>query len=355
MGIALVKTWTSVQLGYYTGTTSPTVGDVWAKTFIGVKNAMVATGHWSVVASSNRTTAGLTDYIQVPSDIYCALVGSGHSWIVLKNPAIAPGFAVCFEWINATATNKQYMCAYVTHQGYNSNGTRFVRPTAVGSEQTLLTNLDYCNITATSLSAILLTSSDGECTRVLFHNSTGSLVGSCGPWFFEKLQDPTPWLTVPYIVIMYPTGTTGTVWNWLVTDMYGGRIPYMDDWTATTVSSGIARCYHGEALPVSMLSGAMSGGCGNRVFQDGKIGIAPVIPWSRHATILGVLGQMFDLYFIPLSFRNRSGTSIPGITDVGCLSPYFYVPSSLSDMGLFAHGCLLLGSDGTNKAFYGNY
>jgi hypothetical protein len=354
MAITLVKTWASVRLSPFVGTTAPTIGDVWARTFIGVKNAMVATGYWSVVASSNRVSVGLlTDYLQVPADIYCAAAGTAHSWIVLKNPAIAPDFAVCFEWINTTATNKQYMCAYVTHQGYNSNGMLTTRPTAVGSEQTLLTNLDYCNVTTSTLSAIVLTSSDGECTRVLFHNSTGSFVGSCGPWFFEKLQDPTPWLTVPYIVIMYPSGTTGTVWNWMGTDTHGGRIPDSYYWCSTPTALGVARCYHGAALPVSMMSPLQSNSIlGNRVFHDGSICVSQVIPYSRHATVLGILGQMFDLYFISYVFRDRSGTG-GGLTNQGSLAPYFYVPSTLSDMGLFTHGDLLLGSDGTSMVFNG--
>jgi hypothetical protein len=352
MAITLVKTWTSVRLGAYIGTTAPTIGDTWARTFIGVKNAMVATGHWSVVASSNRVLFGLlTDYIQVPADIYCAAAGTAHSWIVLKNPAIAPNFSVCFEWINATATNKQYMCAYVTHQGYNSNGTLTTRPTAVGSEQTLLTNLDYCNVTTTTLSAIVLTSSDGECTRVLFHNSSGAFEGPCGPWFFEKLQDPTPWLTVPYLVIMYPSGTSGAVWSWMNPANAGGRVPSISDWTSITTANGVARCYHGAALPVSMMSSSIDQRMGDRVFYDGSIGVVPVIPYSRHATILGILGQMFDLYFIPNEFRDRA--SAFGVTNLGCLSPYFYLSSNLSSMGLFAHGCLLLGSDGVNKVFNG--
>ena len=349
MAITLIKTWTGTCLGPYRGTTSPTIGDTWAKAFIGIKNALVATGYWSVVASSNRTSYRLlTDYIVTPSDIYCATAGNAHSWIVIKNDNIATGFSVCFEWINSTATNKQNMCMYVTHQGYNSDGSTTTRPTAVGSEQTILTNLDVCNATTSALSAILLTSSDGQCTRVLWQNPDGAATGHCGPWLFERLQHPASWLTVPYIVIAYPTSTTGTVWNFLVTEG-NGRTPSLGDWTAVSSGHGVGRCYHDAPLVSTMcLSALRNDGLGDRTDLNGKILLEPIIAYSCHATTLGILGSLYDLYFVPYQFLGRAGALTQSVT-----SPHTYLPSTTSSLGLFVYGCMLWGSDGTAKVFYG--
>jgi hypothetical protein len=348
MALTLAKTWESISLGPYRGVTAPTIGDTWAMAFIGVKNAMVATGHWSVVASSNRVSVGLlTDYIQVPADIYCAAAGTAHSWIVLKNAAIAPDFSVCFEWINATATNKQYMCTYVTHQGYNSNGTLTTRPTAVGSEQTITTNLDVFNATTSALSAILLISSDGECTRVLWQNPDGVATGHCGPWMFERLRDPVPWLTVPYLVILYPTSTTGTVWNFLSSDGVG-RTPGSSDWTYYNSGQCVGRCYHTAAIPVTMALSCLRNTFADRADYTGKLLLEPVCPYSLHATIKGVVGQLYDIYFHPYQFRWRAGNNSQSV-----ITAFYYLPSPTLELGWFAYGDFLWGGDGTIKVFNG--
>jgi hypothetical protein len=72
---------------------------------------------WTVVASSNGTTANTNDNWNLLSDIVFADAGSAHSWIVLQNSVL--GCQICLDC--ATANVYQLLCAISMGTGFSTS------------------------------------------------------------------------------------------------------------------------------------------------------------------------------------------------------------------------------------------
>jgi hypothetical protein len=339
--ITLEKTWQRWR-GVTVGVTSYT----FALAMIKMKNLLVASGHWTLTQSSNSISAGATDYWTTHTSIVAAADGVAHSWVVLRNTEMFPGnnFEVCINF-NSTLSQASVYCS---HHGFSADGTTTTRPTAVGSEVIVTDKQTYDYSPALNWKVLVLTSSDGACTRVLFTNETTGTSGCCGVWHFEKMKNAPAWLTYPYVAIACPTIGNGDY------SFFGGRnFPTYASFCHAT--GGIARCYHTTPIKVTFGCIGVTTAFGlnpiGRICRSdtGACPIYPVYVVSQSTSVPGFLGEMYDLYWLPSNVGDDAPTILYIPTMVCC--PLIYLPTTDSEMGMFNWGAWAYGDTGEGGLF----
>jgi hypothetical protein len=328
MTISLNKTWERIT-NIATGTT---ITMSVANCLIAAKNAMVASGHWVVLASSDRVNVGVPgaqDLWVDSTDLVGATAGTAHSWIVLGNDSIESGFAICIDCINSDLRSNAIYC---THQGYNTDGTIQNRPTAVGSECTVHSGVWWNqSVTSATIRVIVLTSSDGQCTRIIWVYTT-SYNGASKVWIFDRIKNPPSWLTHPYIAAAPLYGATATIASYI--NFLGTNMAYV---------------YHTKPVTIAYGSIGIVGALGNTALGrladpiSGSIPITPIFLVSTETTVPGFFGELYDLYWLPDYFGDYVAT-LTGT--VAIESPCIYLPTTQFDLGLFNHGCWAFGNNG---------
>jgi hypothetical protein len=315
---------------------------------------MVASGHWTVVYSCDSTAVGVgpaNDKWITYSNVICSAPGVAHSWIVLQNTDldVSGTFQLCIDQCHTPSTARTYSTIYCSHQGYNNNGSTTNRPTAIGSECLVANDQGYMSNAASTIRINLLTSSDGQCTRLIFTAQIG-LSYAVRPWVFDRLKNPPSWLTHPYIVSCVPRSGTGD-YNYLYE---ADCIPTFVNYNST---SGSARTYHDSSsvfvsfATLGIASNYLETDIGKLAnFTDGSYSPHPVIVCSVMNTIPGFLGEMYDLYWLPSIFGDRASGFVGGPFDY-YPSPLVYLPSTQHDLGFFSHGVWLYGNDGNGGLF----
>jgi hypothetical protein len=339
--ITLVKTWQR-----WRGETVYVASYQFALAMIKMKDLMVASGHWTVTQSSNGVTAGAADYWTAYTSIVAAADGVAHSWIVLRNTEMFPGnnFEVCINF-NAALTQASVYC---THQGFNADGTVTTRPTAVGSEVIVADKQVYSSSPANTWKVLVLTSTDGQCTRVIFTNTT-STGGCCGVWHFEKIKNAPAWFTYPYVAIADPRSGAGD-YAFRTT---ANNFPQYVNFCHST--GGIARCYHTTTIKVTFgCIGATSAFGLNPIGRicradTGACPIYPVYVVSQNTSVPGFLGELYDLYWLPSNFGDNA-IDILNIGTMGCC-PLIYLPTVDSEIGMFNWGAWAYGDTGEGGLF----
>lgn len=174
-----------------------------------IKDKLVnATGTpWTVVASSNATSAGAADYWTTPNDVLFK-VTTTFSWIVLKQTGIASNFQICIS-CEADRAQAEILTVAVSYSAGFSGGTTSARPTAT-DEYTLHNAAAWTQGTSSvNRGASVFTSSDGACTRV-YVSYSATLTNY---WLFEKPNAtyvPT-WWTTPHVCAMNHTPVVASI------------------------------------------------------------------------------------------------------------------------------------------------
>jgi hypothetical protein len=292
---------------------------------------MVASGHWVVLASSDRVNIGVPgaqDLWIDDTDVVGATAGTAHSWIVLGNDSIEAGFAICIDCINADLRSNAIYC---THQGYNTDGTIQNRPTAVGSECTIHSGVWWNQTVAYPTRVTVLISSDGQCTRIIWVHPGGNYAGASKVWIFDRIKNPPSWLTHPYIVSAPLYGSTATIASY-----------------ANFCGPNMAYIYHTKPVTITYGSIGIVGALGNTALGrladpiSGSIPITPIFLVSTETTVPGFFGELYDLYWLPDNFGDYVSTFV-GTT---LTSPCIYLPTTQFNLGLFNHGCWAFGNNG---------
>lgn len=339
--IKLDKTWSRNQR---VATQFPQIKSV----MVSLKDALVESGHWVVTQSSNSVLAGVFDYWVDNSSVVHGLESTPHSWIVLRNSEMLGGnFEICIDFNGSSYSNISVHC---THTGYNVDGTTTNKPTAFisGHEQTITNQQNY-NGLGTVWRVLVLTSSDGQCTRCLFTGGT-TISGCCGIWLFDKLNNPPPWMSVPYIAIAQPRSGSGDYLFLISADNYPIYSNYCN------ASGGIARCWHNNtpikvtfgSVGVSAAYGTMSVG-GIARSDTGAYPVSPIYAVSQTVAVPGFLGQLFDLFWLPTRFGDLSINISNTGTRASC--PLIYLPTEHSERGLFNWGVWAFGDTGEGGLF----
>jgi hypothetical protein len=278
--IVFDKTWNAED--YLT--TVQTTGANTNKTIIYNIKRIMKNHNWTVVASSNSITADTNDNWNSIADIICATAGSIHSWIVLKNTAIASNFQVCFDMSNATTSNMT--CAVSYSSGF-SGGTTTARPTAT-DEAVILNNAQWAytsSDTSNNYSITMFYSSDYKCNRIYFSPLPyGSEGIATNLFIFDVPKDPVSWWDeqwiagVSYKISTYANLCTSTTNNKIYTRINGTRCDLSLGSWGTTVPYGTTDQ-------------------GSSVDHNGAYILSPIPLLSLTAARTGFAGLLYDAYW----------------------------------------------------------
>jgi hypothetical protein len=280
-----------------------------------IKRIMCLHG-WTVVASSNGTTADTNDNWNSRTDIVGATAGTAHSWIVLQNTAIAATFQVCFDMASATIGNMT--CAVSYSAGFTTFTSTLNRPTAT-DEAVLLSVATWFPNVDTSYSITMYYSSDNKCNRIYI-----SLVGwdytTYGTFFiFDSPKDPASWWDEPWVAGVkngpptYANLNSSSATSKLFTKING-------------VKCDISLASWGTTAAYGTLS------VGNGQDYNGAYVLSPMPIISITATRPGVIGLMYDLYWI--------GDGVPHGT---------YIPTAAGPRRLFTYSNIAQANDGNKR------
>lgn len=307
--ITFDKTWNAEESNFaYPGSTTNV-----SKELIYRIKVLMTNHNWTVVSSSNSTTADNNDNWSSRDSVVGANPGTAHSWIVLKNAAIATNFQVCFDMYSSTLTN---MTAVVSYNAGFSGGTTTNRPTATDETIILAGIYDPGTITyGRNLS--LYYSSDFKCTRIFFNTDSptdsSTSYGSC--FIFDTPKDPVSWWDEPFVAMVGTTTINYSKHNALASPTY------------TKVN--------GERVQLCLGSwGISTGAYGNIGFGDtqdanGAYVLSPIPLISLTSSRPGILGMLYDIYWVPSTLREGA-----------------YIPTSAGPRRLFVIGNIAQANNG---------
>jgi hypothetical protein len=248
-----------------------------------IKRMMCLHG-WTVVASSNGTTADTNDNWNSRTDIVGATAGTAHSWIVLQNTAIAATFQVCFDMASATISS---MSSAVSYSGAFSNFTSTLnRPTATDEAVILSVAQWHVNVD-TQYAVTMYYSSDNKCNRIYFcpvgyHSSSAYQTF----FIFDSPKDPASWWDEPWIAgvkFLAPTYinlNSSSSNSKLYTRINGTRCDLA--WASWGTTSGAY--------------GSLTSGLGQD--YNGAYVLSPIPIISITAARPGIIGLVYDLYWV---------------------------------------------------------
>jgi hypothetical protein len=290
MEMTNVKTWSKTRITATGGDTNTANRAL----LVAIKNHLLTRG-WSVVRSSNGTSHGAADYWSSSSDIVNAVAGSPHSWIVLANSAICPGYQLCIDCASATV-RVAYFYVSVDGTGFTGGGIA-ARPTAADEAQiNVLTNYWTSYSTGTAPSANIWTSSDYSATKIVLGPTTVR-----GVWWFVKPTEAKDWWLKPNLS-MVNSGTcvhsdhSADTQFWSTGIVNGQR---------TTFGLGTIMIGTTRALTTAGVAGA-SGDYG------GNWPSSPMWAVSNQATMPGLLGFVPDQWWTHSNATLATGDTFPG-------------------------------------------
>lgn len=170
------------------------------------------TGNWTVSFSSDSTAPGTgtpgdgVDYWTDPTKLIWNGGGGARSWIVLKQPGIAPNYELCIHLNVANTMQATFVVSPNARFGFGGAfaGSTTARPQA--NDELVVANIaDYGPPGGIGVSARahVLKSADGASTRVIFARNGYT----CGLWAFERPGRYSSGWQNPSASLMYATST----------------------------------------------------------------------------------------------------------------------------------------------------
>ncbi len=176
-------------------------------TLRGIKDKMktLSSNPWTVAYSATDGAAGVVgdgvDRWAANTDLVWS--AGNHSWIVLKQTAIASNFQICID----LAGVQDHMAFIISPSAGFTGGSIGARPTATDEYEYRTSGKLWGRaivLATTIVGYHVMMSSDGECTRVLFTQNDKA----CGCWIIDKLQNPPSGLSIPaFVMINAANGT----------------------------------------------------------------------------------------------------------------------------------------------------
>lgn len=152
---------------------------------------------WTVVASSNGTTADTSDNWASSSDVVFGTGAGARSWVVLKQTGLASNFQILIAAANGAqaATGEFGLIMASPSAGFTGLTSTTVTPTATDQYQINQPAAQWMFTTAAAFGFTLhgMMSDDGECTRIFVTRATKCI----GALFIEKIQQPVTGMTNP--------------------------------------------------------------------------------------------------------------------------------------------------------------
>lgn len=300
---SLDKTW-NFQVNQSCGNFVSVADDI--KDFLlKLKNSLVALG-WTVWGSSNSVNAGNGDGVDrwvTVANVVGANAGSPHSWIVLKNTALATNAAILIDY-SGGSTSYSFSVSVTGFGAANSgvDGTNVLAPTGSGV-YSYVAGVTFClhQSNATFKCKLhVIASTDLECTRVFV--TSALYPQNVGVFIIEKSKNPVvEWL--------YPVYTVTTAFETRLNSnqLSDGGIVF-----SKQNSTSLVLRYTGEGI------GNANGGSNNLadfqpVADDNSAGSFPMFPINILCSTVGHRnwrkGSVYDMWWG--SYNVRQGTTYP--------------------------------------------
>jgi len=293
MEMVNVKTWSKTRVTGSGGTTSIAVRDL----LIAIKNHLKTVG-WSVVASCDGNLSfGAADYWIDYSDIVHAFSPSKHSWIVLSNSAICPGYQLCID-CDQSSTMPQQFKAFVSVDGVGfTGGSLTVRPAAADAVLLNMNGQYWINYgSGTTPSANIWTSSDYSATKIVLGPTTVR-----GVWWFVRPIDPKDWWLKPNLSMIN----------------YGTCVHTEHDtdtefWTTGIVNGQRTLFGLGTIMIGAVRALTTAGVAGSSGDYGGNWPCSPMWAISNQAVMPGMLGFVPDQWWTHSNATLALGDTFPG-------------------------------------------
>ena len=254
-----------------------------------IKNSLTsfASSPWTVVGSSNGTTAGLdaTDRWTTDSDVIWNAESSAHSWIVLKQTGVAANFQLLINCGLSTTVDNIYVS--VSFSAGFTGGSATTKPTA--TDEIVLNNNSTWILGANAGRVLHVTqTSTGEQTRIFVWDNTNTRFMTL--WMIDKFNNSTT-LTYPYYLMVQGGNLAAITNSRLATDTGTAKLVYNNS------SYGIAMTWEGYYTGSAYtglhdLSTTQGPNEINGKYDLYKIGIASGISGIR-----GRHGKFYDLWW----------------------------------------------------------
>lgn len=285
------------------------------------KDAMISgslTSPWTVIGSSDSVTAAMdgVDRWSTLADVVFDAPPNPHSWIVLEQPGIQlPGWSnplqVCLSCNGGTFGTDYSRRSIIISPGDGfgvanggTDGSTTAEPTATDQwapfwQQEFLSGSGAM----TSMSIHVLVSDDGEVTRIIYGDHSGSPF--CRGWLsFEMLQNPVPGLAFPFVCRM--RGGNSSVAqriNWDLETYTGGALRVIDPGNlGGRIDQGSFR-KEARAIASTLFAGSQEmtphfpsphAITGEYILTKANL----ISRGEENPGYRGFLGTMYDLYFI---------------------------------------------------------
>jgi hypothetical protein len=284
-------TWSKTRLTGSGGTNALANKDL----FVKIKNHLKTRG-WSVLRSCDgAANYGAADYWLDSGDIVTAVPGSDHSWAVLGNDAICPGYQLCLDWGFASAVQ---LYAYVSVDGTGfTGGSLTARPTAADEAQVNLNGNNWTSYSSgTAPTANVWTSSDYRATKVVLGPTTVR-----GAWWFARPAEAPDWWVRPNVSMIH----NGTC-------VHGDHDADTELWT-TGIINGRRVTFGLGTLMVGTTRALMTAGvAGASGDAGGQWPCSPMWLLSGEAASPGVLGFVPDQWWLHSNATLALGDTFPG-------------------------------------------
>jgi hypothetical protein len=279
-----------------------------------IKNAMVSfnSSPWTVVGSSNDSGSfGLdgVDRWTSGSDLRWATSGN-ISWIVLEQSGIDGYFQLL---ISTNVANTHLINMSFSKGGLFTGGSATAPPTATDAV-TLRNGTAWGPATSSSNSFVIhvMQSTDGECTRVLFHRnetSTYNINVFSGFWLFDKIKQPTEGWVFPYICGVVADNDFSTSGDIGVISAFNSGFLGTHESTSMVVSLVCEHTYASSSLSVLMYSQSK---ITNRYL------FLPIGIVSFTANVRGRHGKLYDIWWGNTYITDGSKYGDGEFVKVGC-------------------------------------
>ena len=325
----LTRTWTTDQNNAPSDQTS--TGAQVKEILLTFKNALKTAG-WTVMQSSNSSTADTSDNWSATSDIVNGT--SAHSWIVLRSPANYPssGNYIYFgiDYYNSNAAQVDW-CTATANWGNLS--------TSIGPAHSSATHANGDNVHTSSDDTYVVPSSVTDIKYHICTNTTGDFIlytsvdstGQCHfASFINKLSSADPVDIFPIATYFRSTGTTASSYGsnpWYYSDLFNGasgsgRGFKFDD--GTTSSNSYYHEYWGFANSTSSSPWGTNMGSSSGDDISGKFPAFPIYCTGAGGTngkfIRGILTDIYQANFNTVAFAAIGDVS-PGTGSItqGCI------------------------------------
>ncbi len=278
--------------------------------------ATVATNNFSVDYSCDSAVAGVPGdgvdrWVAAANLVWAA---GAHSWIVLKQPALAGGtLYICIDLSTATVNQATIV---ISRAGF-TGGTTLARPTATDEVVILSAGNWGMSSADAAQNWTIQKSADGKATRLILCRGGWAV----GLWFFEEPSTGLTW-TQPLFAYAFGTSTTAPVSSQLVFANFFSNASFFSIVSGRPLKGGLAMPVYGTAATAVIATQAVVNDMGAAWPLMPVSGLVRDTYVYNSAILDGVKGRagaMVDFWWVPTALGEGDKMPAAGTANIWIL------------------------------------